>query len=430
MQDDKKNKLAQNFFFLGIVQIINVLLQLLVIPYVIKIIGVDGFGVVAVAQVVMLFLSALTDYGFNQTATKDISLNRTDKTAISKIFYRALFSRLLLCFLSFLLLVILVICVPLFRSNAYLYFMAFVFVVGQSLFVNWFFQGLEKMQFIALLTLLARVVFVVLVFAFIKNKEDGILFLFFWGTGSFVAGITGIYIAHHLLSVQFIKPGRADIIRELKEGWHVTAANLSIYACQYLNLIILRIFTNDLVAGYYGIAERIFSAMKQGLAIFSQVIYPKVCRLIQKGRSQLILFFRQTYFPFLLLVTAGCVLVFILSSPILYFFIGHKSENSVFLLRVLCAVLIIICMNIPAWLVLLATNEKKSFLRITVIGTLLNIISNIILVHFWGAKGTVISILITEIFITTGLCREVYRLYFHDKNEQEIFFKSVFHESK
>jgi hypothetical protein len=80
MQDDKKNKLAHNFFFLGFVQIINVLLQLLVIPYVIKIIGIDGFGVVAVAQVVMLFLSAFTDYGFNQTATKDVSLNRADKT--------------------------------------------------------------------------------------------------------------------------------------------------------------------------------------------------------------------------------------------------------------------------------------------------------------------------------------------------------------
>jgi O-antigen/teichoic acid export membrane protein len=32
-------------------------------------------------------------------------------------------------------------------------------VIGQSSLVTWFFQGLEKMQFIALLTLLGRIVF-------------------------------------------------------------------------------------------------------------------------------------------------------------------------------------------------------------------------------------------------------------------------------
>src|SRR5262245_26812123 len=104
MQQGKKNILAYNFFSLGIVQIINVLLQLLVIRYVIKIIGVDGFGVVAVAQVVMFFLAAIPEYGFNQIATKEISINRSDTKVVSRIFYTAFFSRLLLCLFTFIIL--------------------------------------------------------------------------------------------------------------------------------------------------------------------------------------------------------------------------------------------------------------------------------------------------------------------------------------
>jgi len=47
MPDEKKNRLLYNFFSLGIVQVITSLLQLIIIPYVITKIGVEGFGAVA-----------------------------------------------------------------------------------------------------------------------------------------------------------------------------------------------------------------------------------------------------------------------------------------------------------------------------------------------------------------------------------------------
>lgn len=430
MLPGKKNKLSYNFFSLSIVQVINSLLQLLIIPYVISVIGPDGFGIVAVAQVVMFYLSAFTDYGFNQTATRDIALYRTDRIKISRIFFRILFSKLLLCFLAFIILLILLLFVPVFRTHTLLYLMAFVFVVGQSTLVSWFFQGLERMQFIALATLLARLLFILLVFFFIKSKADDFLFLFFLGFSNLIAGSVTIFAAWHIFKLQFIRPSWADIGQELKEGWHITITNLSNNTSQYANIFILRFFTNDLLVGYYSIAERIFFAMKQILVIFSQVIYPRVCQLIQSGKSQLVLFFRQIYFPFLLLVMVGCALVFIFSPQILHFFIGYKYANPSFLLRVMCVAVVIICMNIPACLVLLAANGKKSYLRISTIGAILNIIANIILVRFFDATGTVVAIIITELFITIGLYWEVYRLYVHNKSEGRSFLKSLFYESK
>jgi PST family polysaccharide transporter len=83
-------------------------------------------------------------------------------------------------------------------------------------------------------------------------------------------------------------------------------------------------------------------------------------------------------------------------------------------------------MNIPATLVLLAANGKKSFLRIVMIGTVINLTFNIILVQIWDAMGTVISILVTELFITAGLYWEVYRLYIRGRREPENFLDQVF----
>ena len=429
MLPEKKNKLVHNFFSLGAVQAISSLIQLIVIPHVISKIGVDGYGVVAVAQVVMFYLAVFTDYGFNLTATRDIALYKADQIKISEIFFRVLFSKLFLCIVTFILLLILLLFIPLFRIHLLLYCMAFAFVVGQSILVTWFFQGLERMHFIAFATLIARVLFAILVFLFIRDKDDDFLFLFFLGVGNIIAGLISIVAAFRIYKLKFIKPARPDIIHEFKEGWQVTITNFSITTCQYIGIIILRIFTNDLVVGYYSIAEKIYFAMKVMLGTFSQVIYPRVCQLVQQGRTQMILFFRQTYIPFLAVVLTGSTLVFIFPGQILYFFIGYNHESTSLLLRIMCVATVIVCLNIPAYLVLLAANRKKSYLRIFTIGTLLNLFANIILVHFFEATGTVMSVIITELFITVGLCWEVYRLYVYNKNEGGNFLKSLFYES-
>jgi PST family polysaccharide transporter len=252
---------------------------------------------------------------------------------------------------------------------------------------------------------------VFLVLFFIKGKNDGYLFIFFYGIGNLAAGAISIFVAWYFFKLRFIRPSVAEIGQELKEGWHITISNLSNYGSQYANVFILRLFTNDLIVGYYSIAERIFFAMRQALANFSQVMYPEVCRLIQSGRHHMVLFFRQIYFPFLYCVLAGCAVLFIFSPQVLHFFSGNRNEEPVLLLRIMCVISVIVCTNIPAALVLLATNKKKNYLRISAIGSLLNIIANIILVPFFAAKGTVISICITEIFITAGFYWEVHRLF-------------------
>jgi polysaccharide transporter, PST family len=405
----RTNKLVHNFLSLGTVQAISSLIQLIVIPHVIGKLGIDGFGVVAVAQVVMLMLSAFTDYSFNQSAIKEISLWRNDTTVISRIFYRVLFSKLVLCIFAFLFLFALVLIVPLFRTHALLYLMAFLYVIGQSLIVNWLFQGIEKMQFIAWLTLLARTIFLVLVFVFIESRGDDWLFLFFMGTGNIIAGLVSIFIARRTLHIRYIKPEADEIRRELKEGWHVTVANLSGNFCQYANIFILRIFTNDLVVGYYGIAEKLFFTMKQVLAMFSQAIYPQICQVVLDGKENLLSYLKRIYLPFLFCVLSCCFLLFVFSPQVLSFFTGIDYSYSVFYLRMLCIAIVIICLNIPATLTLLAMDQKRKYFMIITLGMAINISFNFLLVSFFEAKGTVTAILITELFIMAGLNFQFYK---------------------
>ena len=409
MLTGKENKLINNFFSLGAVQAISSLIQLIVIPHVIRKIGVEGFGVVAVAQVVMFYLAVFNDYSFNQTATRDIALYKADQAKISAIFWKVLFTKFFLCFVALLLLLVLVLTIPLFRSHWLLYCMAFAFVAGQSVLITWFFQGLERMYFITIATLVARILFAVLVFVFINDKSDDFLFLFFLGAGNVIAGLISIVAAISMCQLKFIRPSKAAIATEIKEGWRITLSHLSNSTCHYANIFILRIFVSDLAVGYYSIAERIFFTIKQVFVMFSQAVYPRVCLLVQQGKEQTISFFRQVYSVFLSGVVAVSFLLFVFSPQVLYFFIGSGYSNSIFYLRIFCIVAVIVCLNIPGTLILLAMNQQKKYLRVYLIATILNILLNFILAFYFEATGTVIAIVVTEIVITVAVTQAMYR---------------------
>lgn len=409
MSSNYKGGLLSNFIALTIIQGTNFLLPLVVMPFVIKKIGADGFGIVSVAQVVMIYISTISDYGFNLTATRDIARNKRDQIKISKIFFIVLTSKLLITFIAFLVLLTLGWLLPVFQHHFLLYLLGFVYVIGQSLLVNWFFQGMEKMQYITIITLLARFIFVLLVFLFIRHKADYIFFLFFLGVGNIFAGVISICLAWRIFKLKFFRPGWDDIIVELKEGWHITVSNLAISTSLYSNVFILRIFTNDLIVGYYSIAEKIFFAVRQILGIFSQAIYPRICELSIKSKEQLPSFFKKNFLPFFLFMLIVCVMVFEFSSPIIHIFLNTQTDLSIFLLQMLSFVPLIVCLNIPAYQLLLAFNGKKSYSSVLVIATIVNIISNLLLCNAWGAIGTVISIILTEIFITIGLNYQLYK---------------------
>jgi polysaccharide transporter, PST family len=402
-------KLFSNFISLSIVQGINFLIPLLVTPYVISKVGVDGIGVIAIAQTVMIYLSTITDYGFNVSATKEIAQYKNDRIKTSKIFFTVMASKLIITAFLFVVLLALAFFIPALQQHFILYVLGFTFVLGQCLSVNWFFLGIEKMHFITIGSLFSRLIFVVLLFIFMQKKEDDVLFLLFLGIGNMIAAAASIFIAIALLKLKFLRPLWVDIIDEFKKGWQVTVSILSLNTYLFSGIFILRFFTNDLVVGYYSIAVRIFFAARQVLAVFSEAVYPHICQLILQGKESTKIFFKKVYLPVLIATFLGCIGLFIFSPQIIYIFIKEKPALPVLLLRMLSFVPVIVCLNIPAYQLLLAFDRKKSYLRIFGFATVINIAANILMVNEWGATGTVLSIILTELFITIGLNCELYK---------------------
>src|SRR5690606_1666098 len=117
--------LASNFGYLMIMQITSYIFPLLTIPYLARIIGVEGFGKIAFAAAVIVWFQTITDWGFSYTATRDVARNRDNLEKVSEIFSNVLWAKILLALISFIIIFILTEFVPYLKDNQILLFITF-----------------------------------------------------------------------------------------------------------------------------------------------------------------------------------------------------------------------------------------------------------------------------------------------------------------
>ncbi|MCX6231087.1 MAG: flippase [Bacteroidetes bacterium] len=398
----KSSKLVENFIYLTGLQFFNYLLPLITLPYLIKVLQPEMYGITVYAQAFMLYFIVFIDYGFNLTATRNISIHKDDPKKITEIFNNVITTKFFLLLLSLVIIALLTFLVPKFSNYWMLYFFTAGVLVGQVFFPIWLFQGLQDMKYLMYFNFISRVIFTVLVFVVIKSPTDFIYVNLLSSSASIFIGIFSIIFVVRKYKIKIRIAKKENVIFELKDGWMVFLSNFAVQIYSGSNIIILGFYADNATVGNYSVAEKIMLIIRQLLNVFSQVIYPHICQLAATP-DRIKPFIKKAIFPFLGAILFLCLLLFIFAGKIVHLMTGKDFPEIVLLIRILSFVPFIVGMNIPAYQTLLAFNYKNTYSSILISGAILSICLNFILAYFFKAEGTVISIFITELFITIGL---------------------------
>ena len=412
-----RKRLTGNFLSLSILQALNYILPLITLPYLVRVLGLEKYGLISFAQAFIAYFTILTDYGFGLSATREISIHRDDREKVSEIFSSVMTIKFFLGILSFIILAVILAFIPRFGNDWLIYIFTFGTVLGNILFPVWFFQGMENMKWITILNVIARGIFTVLIFVFVHKESDYLNVAIINSLGSIIAGIISLIIVFKNFKVKFIFPKLESIKNQLKEGWHIFISNIAISLYTVSNTFILGLFTNNTIVGYYSGAEKIIKAVQGLITPISQTIYPYLSKLATDSKEKALIFLKRLIKLVGIITFIISLLIFILAGPIVNIILGSKYQESILPLRILSFIpFIVVLSNVFAIQGLYNFGKQAIVSKYVVIIALLHLAYLTFFIHLYQAIGVAISWTITEILITITSFYYFNKVIKQDKN--------------
>lgn len=384
-----------NFGYLSLLQIAGYVFPLITMPYLARVIGVDGFGKIAFASVVVVWFQTIADWGFNLSATRDVAQNKKNKEKVSKIFSNVLWARCFLTLLSGLLLAIIVSIVPYLRENAAIILVTFLLVPGYILFPDWFFQALEKMKYTTIFNLLIKLLFTIAVFIFIRDKDDYIIQPLLNTIGFLICGVGAMYLILKKWGYTIHKPRWKNIVNTIKDSTDVFLNNLMPNLYNSFSVMLLGFFGGSSANGFYSGGDKFPSILNQFLSILSRAFYPFLSR-----RSDKHSFYAKLNIGISLI---GAIFLIVISPWLMRFMLGEEFENSIVVMQILSISIFFLALcNTYGSNYLIIYHQEKPLRNLTLVSSVIGLMFSIPLVYYFSYIGAACTVLLCRALLGIG----------------------------
>ncbi|MDA8226462.1 MAG: flippase [Desulfitobacterium hafniense] len=407
-----KKTSVKNGLWMYYLQIFNTIVPLLTLPYITRILGTAGYGEFSIAINIIGYLQVVVEYGFGMSATRKVALSSKSKDEINKIYSGVLLSRLLLLALCFLFLIGYLIAHI--RSTEQYLSLAILFIslFGSSVQQNWLFQGMQEMKYISIVNIISRIISVILIFTTVKSQDDLLLYCFLYAVSTFLSGFLGLLFAKIKYKIHFVKTDFADVIAELKKGWHVFTTQLSSKVFGSIGITFLGMFSIDsTTVGIYSAIQKIPSIMVLAWVPISQIMYPISSKKMQSSfldGKHFIYRLRRLFLPLFSLVA---ILIAVFSKRVVTIAFGTEyAEYYYWIIPLLLWLIVSINNNFWGIQILLGSGHDKEYSRCFQLGIVYTIIFNLSLIYFFGGLGASLAPLFSECILGFALRIEIRKI--------------------
>ena len=414
-------KKITDFIIYGFGQVINLLSPLLVMPFLIARCGEDGLGRVGVGFSFALIVNGIIDYGSYINGVKDISINRDNKTILESKAKAIYLSKLFLLLIAIVCISLLVFFIPFLSKDKALFFLSIPIIIGQFINPQWFFQGVENFKWISIVNVVSKVIYILLVLFFIKEKTDYVYANLFFGIGAIIGNSIGLIWLINKYNFNLRNFSTTDAIGILRTEFSFSISQFFLSMYQFFPIIIISYIGGDFMAGQFRIIDQIITIFKTYLNMFFYFVYANICFELNKSLKNGIKIWKQYNGTNFILLFVLLLLFYVFSDYVFVYFKIEESRipqmSSYFKLGLIVPLLVSISQ--PLRQLMFAFNENKIYIKITIIATVLNFVLLSFLTKQNGLIGAFISIILIE-FIIIVLYLTILKKYFKENSTNEL----------
>lgn len=402
--------LRENIISLFLLQGANYILPLLLVPYLVRVLGVANFGKIAFAQSFIQYFVIITDYGFSYSATRAAAQAAGNDVELSMLFSAVLFIKITLMLVGAVVLTFLVLTVRELKSDWVLFVIAYLSVLSSVLFPAWLYQGIEKARYIALYSIGAKAMSLLAVLLFVRKTGDYDLALALLTGSSVITGSLSLLALRRQVGIKVCWTGFFKLKQVAVDGWHVFLSNAAISFYTNSNTFVVGLLTSPLIVGYYAAADKIIRAAQGMISPLSQAVYPRVAALSSESPRRAFAFVAK-----LLRWQGGgalalSVAIYIAAPQVVKIILGNKFGASVELLRYMAILPFLIALsNVFGVQVMLNFGLKRKFSIIIICSAIFNIVILVPLTIIGGARGAAISVVVTEMLVAFAMAAALFR---------------------
>lgn len=391
--------MAKNYFYNLLLSLANLLFPVLSFPYVSRVLGPEGIGKVQFTYSFAMYFALVASLGIPIYGMREIARRKNDPQARSLVFSELLWINVGMSAALTVIYFLVVSFLPYFAADRQLFLASGLLVLLSFSYIEWLYTGLEEFKFIALRSVLFKVIGLALMYTFVRERAD---------FNAYLLIMIFSFLGNNLLSL-FLSRYRVKLVfRGLQWRRHLvpllmilsTTFATSMYT--EMDTVLLGLLADDQTVGLYTAAVKLSKIIIPFVTSMGVVLVPRIAKYFAEENLEGVQTALDENFRFLAFFSVPIALGLALFAPeFILLFSGKEFLPATASMQLLSFLPVVIGFgHLFLCLILIPAGKNKEMLFSVVCGMLMSVLLNLTLVPVWKEVGSSVANLSAELLVT------------------------------
>lgn len=391
----EKRSIANNYIYNLMYQVILAVIPLIATPYLTRVLGAEKLGIYSYTYSIATIFFLLSALGINTYGQREIAYVQDSPEKLSKVFWELVIVRGIATAISATALIILSLV-----ANEYkvCYQIFVIYIIANAFDITWLYQGIENFKAITVRNITIKIIYLGLVFLFVKDKSDLYIYIFLFSAMTLVTNLSFWAKTSKILT----RPKKLEVKKHIKPALILFLPQIASLIYTVLDKTMLGIMCPEIEqVSFYEQASYIVKTVLMLVTTIGTVMISKVSYAFQKQNTEEIKNYLNQVTNFVWL--ASSALMFGVAGAIENFvkwFYAAEYESVINIVYLMCPIIIFIGLNnIIGIQFLVPTKNQNKYIFAVIIGAVTNFVLNLILIKPLATIGATIASVMAELVI-------------------------------
>lgn len=392
-----KKSVTKNYIYNLAYQVLIIILPVITTPYISRVLGVENIGIYSYTLSISAFFILFGSLGIALYGKREIAYLQKDKKGYSKAFWEILILRTITMAIS-----LIIFYFVFARTGDYkiYYRILMLEIVANCIDISWFFQGLEEFKKTVIRNMIVKLISVVCIFVFVKNKEDIYIYFIIYVLSILIGnGSLWLYLPRFLEKVRLKE---LKVFKHIRSTFSLFLPQIAVEVYTLLDRTMIgMIITDKSEVGFYDQGQKIIKMLLTMITALGTVMLPRIANTYANGKKKKIIKYMRKSFNMVYLLAFPMIFGIIsISKDFVPKFFGQGYDKVALIMGVISPIILFIGIsNVIGTQYLLPTKRQKEYTISVVCGAVVNLIMNFCLIYKFGAIGASIGTVIAELTV-------------------------------